>query len=328
MEKSAGGSLADRNLRLNPHEKTKEIAILGATGQVGTPLTRSLLREGHRVRALVRSRSERNEKLLAEYEEAGAEIRLCPEVDDVSAMARAMEGSETLIASVSATEDVITRLEPIWLQAAVAAGVQRFVPNEFGAHTQNLSYGDGVLFDHKKRLHEKIFESGIGWTFFYNGGIFDYLLPNLRFFEEVTTFGDLDLPIYTHQIEDIGRFAALALTDDRTLNRCVQMDFNHLTQREMLDLVGKFWPEEPLIYKHYSSPYIIKMKSEAGDEVSAKKGAETDQERWGINYVIYVAGKLAAFTDETLRGSELYPDFQCLSPVDALRDPAFFLEAK
>ena len=39
-----------------------------------------------------------------------------------------------------------------------------------------------------------LFESGIGWTLYYNGGIFDYFLPNLRFFRKITTFGDLDLP--------------------------------------------------------------------------------------------------------------------------------------
>lgn len=305
----------------------KHVSIIGATGQIGTPLTRSLLAGGHRVRAIVRSRSPKNADRLDEYEREGAEISVCPEMDDVSAVAGAISGCDTLIGSVPASQEVVTKLEPVWLEAALKAGVTRFVPNEFGAHTRALEYGDGVIFDNKKRLHAKIFESGIGWTLFYNGGIFDYLLPNLRFFEEVTTFGDLDIPIYTHQIEDIGRFAALALTDDRTLNRCMQMDFNAITQRDMLAAVAANWPDAPLVYKHYSAPYIIKIKDESGDEVSAKAGAETDRERWGINYVIYVAGKLASFTDETVRGSQLYPDFQCAKPEDALRDPKFFFES-
>ena len=305
---------------------SKHVAIIGATGQVGTPLTRNLLAGGHRVRVIVRARSSKNEGLLGEYEQAGAEIAVCPEMGDATKVASVLGGCDTLIASVPASPEVI-KLEEVWLEAALKAGIERFVPNEFGAHTRAIEYGDGVIFDNKKRLHEKIFASEIGWTFFYNGGIFDYLLPNLRFFEEITTFGDLDLPIYTHEIEDIGRFAALALTDDRTLNRCVQMDFNSITQREMLALISTYWPKAPLVYKHYSTPYIIKMKDEAGDEVSAKAGAETDRERWGINYVIYVAGKLAAFTDETVRASELYPDFQCAKPEDALRNPEFIFES-
>lgn len=59
-----------------------------------------------------------------------------------------------------------------------------------------------------------------------SASIFDYFVLNLRFFDKITTFGDLDMPIYTHEIQDIGRCAAMALTDDRTLNKCVKMDWN------------------------------------------------------------------------------------------------------
>ena len=113
--------------------------------------------------------------------------------------------------------------------------------------------GGGEIFDHKKRFHELLFESGIGWTLYYNGGIFDYFLPNLRFFRKITTFGNLDLPIYTHDIEDIGYIGALAITDDRTLNRCFQVDYNALTQNEMLASLKKYWPDYPFEYEHFSS---------------------------------------------------------------------------
>jgi len=304
----------------------KRVTVIGATGQIGTPLTKNLLVEGHHVRILTRSRGSGNEKTLAEYVKQGAEIKVCPEMGAVADVASALEGSDTLIACVPGSKQIIEEFEPVWLDAAVQAGLERFVPTEFGTHSRAIEFGDGVLFDYKKRLHDKIFESDIGWTYFYNGGIFDYFLPNLRFFDEITTFGNLDLPIYTHDIEDIGRLAALALTDNRTLNRCVQVDFNALTQHEMLALVNKYWPDYPFVFKHYSAAYITKMKDEAGDEVTTKKGAETDRERWGINSVVYVTGKLAAFTDETIRASELYPDFVCKTPESAISNPRFMFE--
>jgi hypothetical protein len=70
------------------------------------------------------------------------------------------------------------------------------------------------------------------------------------------------------------------------------------------------------------------MKEKAGDEISAKKGAETDRERRDINYVIHVIGKLAASTDQTLRTSKLYPDYVCKRPEEALSDPKFVFEEK
>jgi len=261
-----------------------------------------------------------------EHEKLGAKVVVCADMQNAESVANALKGCDTLVVSVPASKQILQELEPIWLKAAIKAGVERFVPNEFGCHTRGLEIGDGIIFDRKKRFHELLFDSGIGWMLYYNGDIFDYFLPNLRYFRKITTFGNLELPIYTHDIEDIGYIAAHSITDDCTLNKCVQVDYNALTQNDMLALLKKYWPGYPFEYEHFSSDYIIEMKEMAGDGISAKKGAETDKERWGINYVIYVIGKLAAFTDETLRTSELYPDYVCKRPEAALSDPKFVFE--
>lgn len=304
----------------------KHVAVIGATGQVGTALTKGLLIEGHAVKIVTRKRSLSNESKLTGYEDLGAKVVVCSRIQDVDAVASAIKDCDTLVAAVPGSQTIIQESEPIWLKAAIKAGLKRFVPTEFGCHTQAIEMGDGVIFDNKKRFHELLFTSGIGWTLYYNGGFFDYFLPNLRFFRKITTFGNLELPIYTHDIEDAGYIGALAVTDDRTLNKCVQVDYNALTQNEMLALLKKHWPEYSFEFEHFSSEYIIDMKEKAGNEVSAKKGAETDKERWGINYVIYVIGKLAAFNDQTLRATELYPDYVCKRPEEALSDPKFVFE--
>ena len=77
---------------------------------------------------------------------------------------------------------------------------------------------------------------------------------------------------------DIGRLAAMALTDDRTFNKCVQLDFNMKTQRENIDLLKKYYPEYPFEYEHFSSEFITEKRNTATDEVTAKKGAETDKD--------------------------------------------------
>ena len=304
----------------------KHVAVFGATGQVGAPLTKSLLKQGHEVTVITRRRSAANETGLRDHENWGAKVKVCAEMQRVDAVADAIKGCDTVVACVPGSIPIIQDSEPIWLNAAVKAGVERFVPTEFGSHTQAIEMGDGEIFDYKKRFHEILFESGIGWTLYYNGGFFDYFLPNLRFFDKITTFGNLDLPIYTHDIEDIGYIGALSITDDRTLNKCVQVDYNSLTQNEMLALIRKYWPDYPFEYEHFSSEYIIEMKGKAGNEISAKKGAETDRQRWGINYVNYVIGKLAVFNDQTLRASELFPDYVCKRPEEALSDPKFMFE--
>lgn len=307
--------------------KKQTIAIIGATGQVGTPLTNTLLDLGHDVIAITRSLKDGGSDKLQVFADKGARIVEVSNMHDKALLVAAIQGADTLVCAVPGDQTIISELEPIWLEAALEAGVKRFVPTEFGCHTRGLEYGDGILFDFKKDLHKKILESGIGWTLIYTGGIFDYFLPNLRFFRTITTFGNMNQPIYTHDIHDIGYIAALAVTDDRTLNRCVQMDYNVLTQNEMLNLVHKYYPDHEFEYEHFSSEFITEQRLTASNEVTAKKGAETDRERWGINYVIYVIGKLANFTDETLRATDLYPDFiVSKTPEQAIADPAFLFD--
>lgn len=305
----------------------QRVVIIGAAGQVGTPLTQTLLELGHEVVALTRSRNGSGKEKLDEYEAQGAEIIEIADMLDLQNMTSVLKGADTLVCASPASDTIINQYETVWLEAAVNAGVKRFVPTEFGCHTRSLDYGDGILFDHKKRMHEKIFESGIGWTFIYNGVIFDYCLPNLRFFKQITTFGKMDIPIYTHEITDIGRVAAYAITDECTMNKCVQLDYNALTQTEMLSMLKTNFPDYPFEYEHFTTEFITQARLIVSDEVTGKKGTETDQERWGINNVIYVLDKLAGFTDETLRASQLYPDYQVSkTPAQALADPDFVFE--
>ena len=226
--------------------KKKTIAIIGATGQVGAPLTLNLLEMGHDVIAISRSLSSGVSEKLKVLKEQGARVAEVSDMRNQAMIEDVIKGADVLVCAVPGDQTVINELEPIWLEAALNAGVSRFVPTEFGCHTRSLDYGDGVLFDCKKDFHEKLFKSGIDWTLIYTGGIFDYFLPNLRFFRKITTFGAMTLPIYVHEIEDIGRISALAITDDRTVNKCIQLDYNVLTQVEMLDLLKKHHPRAPI----------------------------------------------------------------------------------
>ncbi len=88
----------------------------------------------------------------------------------------------------------------------------------------------------------------------------------------------------------------------------------------------KFWPDYEFEYTHFLSEFITRMKDESGAEVTVKQGKETDRERWGINHVIYVLGKLASFTNETLSASELYPEFICKRPEEVIADKNFVFE--
>lgn len=303
----------------------KHVAVVGATGQIGFGLSSNLLKLGHSLTAVTRTRNERNEAKLGRLEAQGARVVACGGYDNREKLVEAFKGCDIVVVAMRVNATIVRTVEPIILEAANEAGVKRFVPDEFGCHTLLVDYGDGLLFDAKKELHQKIFDSDMDWTFVYNGVIFDYMVPNFRMWEKITTFGEVDLELATHDIRDITAIAARAVVDERTLNKAVQLSANKITQRRMIDLLRANWPDHVQDVEHISSQQIVWLRDNSDPvKISAKGGFEPDRERYGINYVVYVAGKLfAEDREDTLLAQDLYPDYEFRTPEEALADKRF-----
>lgn len=308
-----------------PDRSCRRIAVIGATGQVGWTLTRELKRLGHEVLAVSRGRTAGNMSRLDALEDSGVRTVFQADLTDVDCLTAALDGCDTAVVALRANARLIREVEPPILEAARRAQVQRFVPDEFGTHTRALEYGVGTLFDAKKEFQEQVFASGLEWTLLFPGGIFDYFLPNLRLFERITTFGNLQCAFPTHSIDDIGAVCARAVADPRTANKAVQMYANVVTQQYLLDVLLRLWPDYPFKFEHVSTEKILYLKDHGDpDRISAKGGVEPDRERHGINYATYVLGRLACPDDpDTLCANDLYPDHVYTRPEEALADPEF-----
>jgi uncharacterized protein YbjT (DUF2867 family) len=303
----------------------QRVAVIGATGQMGFPLSRELCCLGHGVVAVSRGRSSGNASRLDLLASLGAEVAFQEDLTDIDRMAGLLSGCDVVVVALRANAGLVRELEPPILEAARRARVRRFVPDEFGTHTKGLPYGVGTLFDAKKEFQERLFASGLEWTLIFPGGLFDYFLPNLRLFGKITTFGDLRCAFPVHSVEDVGAIAARAVTDPRTANKAVQMHANVVTQEELVAMLKRSWPDYPFEFEHVPTETILFLKDH-GDpvQVSARGGAEPDRERHGINYAVYVLCKLASLDDpDTLNASDLYPEYVCRKPEEALSDQAF-----
>ncbi|NMC73768.1 MAG: NmrA family NAD(P)-binding protein [Geobacteraceae bacterium] len=303
----------------------RRIAVIGATGQVGWALSRELKRLGHEVLAVSRGRTASNLSRLDDLEALGVRTVFQADLTDVNGLTALLDGCDTAVVALRANARLIRELEPPILEAARRAQVRRFVPDEFGTHTKAIEYGVGTLFDAKKDIQELVFASGLEWTLLFPGGIFDYFLPNLRLFERITTFGNLQCPFPTHSIDDIGAICARAVADPRTANKAVQIYANVVTQQYLVDMLVRMWPHYPFTFEHVSTEKILYLKEHGDPErISAKGGAEPDRERHGINYATYVLGRLACLDDpDTLCANDLYPDHVYTTPEEALADPKF-----
>ena len=302
------------------------VAVIGASGTVGLPISRSLLESGHDVLAISRGRTGENAARLDALVSSGASLHHQADLTEIASLARALRGCEVLVVAMRASPRIIPATEPAILAAALKAGVRRLVPDDFGTHSMATPYGVSAHFDAKKRFHEQLEASGMPWTVIYPGGIAEYFLPNLRAPATVYAWGDTSLPYPIHTLADIGAISARAATDERTAGHAVALDAFLVTTDELIDLLARQWPEHPFARDERSSAELERLHRTGNPDPGA--GRLSEREIMGVSYANFVLGTLGAPDHPgTLRASELYPDHRFTDPRELLADPAFVFGA-
>ena len=117
----------------------KIIAVAGATGNLGGNIIQALLDKGAEVHAIVRASSDNNK--LNELEKLGVKV-FRVNMADVQEVSKACIGASCVVSALAGLRDVIIDTQKILLDAAIAAGVPRFIPSDYSL--------DFTPFSHKK----------------------------------------------------------------------------------------------------------------------------------------------------------------------------------
>ncbi|KAJ5154579.1 uncharacterized protein N7500_010018 [Penicillium coprophilum] len=194
----------------------KHVAIIGASGSIGKIILDGLVASSHfEITVISRKDSEATfpsgiTVLRAEYSDLGLEA--------------AFKGQDVVISAVGASA---FGEQKKFVDAAIRAGVKRFIPSEFSANSQN----DAVLqllplFRQKKELIEylKIKEAdGLTWTGIASSGLFDWGLAN--------GFLGFDFASHTATIWD-GGDKSFTLTNQKALGEAVASVLLHPHETE------------------------------------------------------------------------------------------------
>lgn len=196
------------------------LLVVGATGTLGRQVVRRALDEGHQVRCFVRS--PRKAAFLKEW---GAEI-VQGDLTSPETLMPALEGITAVIdAATSRPTDSLTIKQVDWdgqvslIQAAVAAGVERFV---FFSILNAEKFPNVPLMEIKRCTELFLAESGLKYTIlrpcgFMQGLIGQYAIPILDG-QSVWITGDAS-PIAYMDTQDIAKFAVRALEVPETVNK-------------------------------------------------------------------------------------------------------------
>jgi len=191
--------------------------LSGATGNLGGRIAKALLERGAKVRAIVRHSSAPDK--VEELRKRGAAIA---EVDfnSVHEVTRACSGGSCVISALSGLRDIIVETQTLLLDAAVEAGVPRFIPSDYAIDFTKLPPGTNRNLDLRREFHERLDKAPISATSILNGMFTDMLTgpaPIILFkLKRVVYWEDADQRLDFTTMDNTAEFTAAAALDPST----------------------------------------------------------------------------------------------------------------
>ncbi|KAM0519026.1 hypothetical protein ACHAPE_004018 [Trichoderma viride] len=275
----------------------KHIALLGK-GMLGSAVLPQLLEKGFEVTLFTRSKS--SVKDLP----SGVHVA---EVDysSLSSLAEAMKGKDVVICTITST--AISEQKVI-IDAAVQAGVKRFIPADFGALSTDPSAKDLPIHipttQIRQYLAEKAEDGQIEYTVFSNGLFLELIFSFPFVFDYVNKKVELinngENPFSVTTVASIGKAVANALKNpEGTKNRTIFIHDLTVTQAQLVRLVkkhsspGQAWTETNLDssvelqkslesfardgFNMENAPRLLRSALLGGKYASAYKNVENEQ---------------------------------------------------
>jgi len=194
----------------------KTILVAGATGSLGEKICRELIRRGAEVKAVVRAES--NAEKVNALEALGVNI-IQADFNDASMLESACSGVSCVISALAGLHDVIVETQTKLLDAAVNAGVPRFIPSDFCTDYTQLPEGCNRNFDLRKTFADILNSRPVQATSVFNGAfayVLQYDIPLMNTKNRTIAYyeGKSGWKIDFTTLDDTAAFTADAALDD------------------------------------------------------------------------------------------------------------------
>ncbi len=151
----------------------QRVVIAGATGNLGARIARELRKRSVSVCVIARpgtspKRLEKLRKYQLEIVEADLHAR--------AKVVEACRGASCVISSLLGLESTLVDAQTALLEAAVEAGVPRFIPSDYAMDFAKIEPGVNRNFDIHKKFRERLLSSPIRSTSILNGAFMDLLI--------------------------------------------------------------------------------------------------------------------------------------------------------
>lgn len=187
------------------------IVVAGASGQLGKRIVAELVRLGAQPRGLARNG---NHTSLPGVETVTVDY------NNLQSLTDACRGAHCVVSALSGLHDVIVDTQTNLLNAAVSAGVKRFIPSDYCIDYTKLPQGSNRNLDLRRRFSHRLDAAPIAATSVLNGMFTDLLLKEAPLIQagwkRVLNWGNADQFLDFTTIDDTAAFTARAAMEKET----------------------------------------------------------------------------------------------------------------
>ncbi|SDD97336.1 Nucleoside-diphosphate-sugar epimerase [Mucilaginibacter pineti] len=215
-----------------------QILLAGATGDLGGRIAKALIGKGAKLKAIVRSDSKK--EVVEILKAVGVEIAVV-DIKDHSALVEACKGATCVVSAFAGLRDVIVDAQGLLLEAAVEAGVPRFIPSDYSTDFTKLPEGENRNFDLRKAFAVQLNKAMITPTSVFNGAFAELLTYNIPLLDHknktITYWEKLDWKVDFTSMNDTAAFVAEAALDV-TAPRYLRIASFQVSANDLASLTG------------------------------------------------------------------------------------------
>ena len=217
----------------------KIILVAGATGNLGERIINALLARGAEVRAVVRSGCDIEK--LNKLEKLGVKI-FTVNMSNVEEISNACVGVFCVVSALQGLQEVIVDTQRVLLDAAIAAGVPRFIPSDYSIDFTKFPPGENRNLDLRRDFHKYLDKTSISATTIFNGAFAELLtgqMPLIFFkLKRILYWGNADQRMDFTTMDDTAAFTANAALDPST-PRILRIAGDQVSARELTTIMSE-----------------------------------------------------------------------------------------
>jgi nucleoside-diphosphate-sugar epimerase len=195
----------------------KIIILAGATGNLGGKIATALVAKGAEVRAIVRHETDAIK--IKNLEEKGVLV-FQVDTSNKSEISKHCSGALCMVSALAGLRETVIDTQKIFLDAAIEAGVPRFIPSDYSSDFTNLVEGKNRNLDFRREFHTYLDSKPIQATTIFNGPFMDLLttdMPLILFKKQrILCWGNPDQIVEFTTTYNVADFTAEAALDDNT----------------------------------------------------------------------------------------------------------------